>query len=607
MCGIIGIIDPAGAGAADLRRLIEILRPRGPDGEGWYQEGPVTLAMRRLAVIDVAGGNQPLYGRAGRVVAFQNGEIYNYREVRRDLEAAGAEFRTGSDTEVLAHGYALWGIEELLRRIDGMYAFAILDRDRRVLHLARDRFGEKPLFFAAAAGRFAYASNLFALAGLGWLPLEIDPGALDQYLALQYVPGPRTLFRRIERLLPGERLEVALDAPQPVRHRYYRPQLRPQEPLELARLGALVEQAVRSRLVADVPVGVFLSGGLDSSTVAALAARMHPGIDTFSIGFEDPRFDESPHAEAVARHIGSTHHALRFGKADFDLLFDRVVAALDEPLGDQAALPTYLLSREARQRVTVVLSGEGGDEIFGGYEHYLPFAPTAADARTGGGNGAALAGIRRPVDPRTPFTPAAQAHLLPALERRALTGWPGPDPEQAWERELAGWLDGAACPLQRVTAADLALALPDRLLVKVDRMSMGNSLEVRAPFLHPELVETGLGLVAGERMRRDLSKVALRRVAGSLLPAEILNRPKQVFAVPLQSWLQNRVRAAGGPLAYARAFAVPGLDADATGHLLDRAFGNAVNSNLSFSLCMLMEWHQRLIETIRSCRRSGGA
>lgn len=604
MCGIFGVIDPAGGGAADLNRLLPALLPRGPDGEGRFVDHPVAMGMRRLAVIDLAGGDQPLLSRGGRVVAFQNGEIYNHGALRRELEAAGFVFKTHSDTETLAHGYAHWGIDGLLDRLDGMFALAILDRDSRTLHLARDRFGEKPLFYAATAGRFAYSSSLFALAGLGWLPLDPDPAGLDQYLALQYAAGPHTLFRQIRRLEPGQRLETGLDAPAvPTIRRYYRPRLRPQQPVSDADLTALVDAAVRSRMVADVPVGVFLSGGIDSSTIAALAARVQPGVATFSIGFDEPGFDESPYAEAVARCIGSTHHALRFGRADFDGLFDDVTRALDEPLGDQAALPTWLLSRAARQEVTVALSGEGADEIFGGYEHYRQFAPDDPAAAVGR-HGDGLRRIRRLADPQLPFTPAGVPHLLSAADRRALTGWSAAAGE-AWEDDLAAWLDQATCPLQRACAADLAVSLPDRLLVKVDRVSMGNSLEVRAPFLQTDVVEAGLGLPAGQRMAGAASKRALRRVAAGLLPPAILERPKQVFAVPLHGWLRARVAAAGGAAAYARAHATPGLDAELTGRLLERAL--AVDSpiaNLAFTLCMLMEWHDRLIDALRRLRRN---
>jgi asparagine synthase (glutamine-hydrolysing) len=601
MCGIIGVIEPGGRGLDTVRRLLPILYRRGPDGTGDYADGSVAMGMRRLSVIDVTGGWQPLFARGDRIVAFQNGEIYNHREVRRELEELGLVFHTHSDTEVLAHGYDAWGIEGLLARLDGMFALAILDRDCRVLHLARDRFGEKPLFFAAMPGHFAYASSLFALAGLPWLPLDPDPTTLDRYLALQYVPGPGTPFRHIRRLLPGERLEVPIDVPQPVHHRYYRPRLIAQAPIADIDMTAMVDRAVRSRLIADVPVGVFLSGGLDSSTVAALAARAQPGIATFSIGFEDPRFDESPHAEAVARYIGSTHHTLRFGQADFEALFDEVAAAFDEPLGDQAALPTYLLSRRARDQVTVALSGEGADEIFAGYEHYIQFASENSAGTSAQLN--LLRRIRRLVDFRIPFTPSGIPHLLSVEDRRALTGWNDPGEPEAWEKELSSWLDGTTCPLQRVCAADLAVSLPDRLLTKVDRVGMGNSLEVRAPFLQAELVEAGLGLPAGERMTRRESKRALRHVAAGLLPAEVLARPKQVFTVPLQNWLEKRVRNAGGPRAYARAFAVPGLDSDVAGQVLERAFATP-SSNVTFSLCMLMEWHAHLSDAVITYRRA---
>jgi asparagine synthase (glutamine-hydrolysing) len=605
MCGIFGVIDGRGDAAGDVRHRLELLYARGPDGGGEYVERPLALAMRRLAVIDPQGGRQPLYGRGGRVVAFQNGEIYNYRNLRRELEAAGAVFVTDSDTEVLAHGYDRWGIDGLLARLDGMFALAIFDRDSRVLHLARDRFGEKPLFWTCVDGRFAYGSNLLALAGLPWAPLAVDPRAIDSYLALQFTPGPQTPFRHIRRLLPGQRLETPVDAPDPRIVRYWRPPLTAPVAVGEEEMAALVENAVRSRLVADVPVGVFLSGGIDSSTVAALAARAQPGIATFSIGFEDPRYDESPWAEAVARHIGSTHHAIRFGAADFDAHFDDVVAAMDEPLGDQAALPTYLLSRAARRDVTVALSGEGADEIFAGYEHYGFVAPADAAGLTGidrHGLGAVL----RAVQPGAGVTPAGVPHLLSAENRRALTGWSDPGEPEAWEVELAEWLGTSACPLQRVCAADVALSLPDRLLVKVDRVSMANSLEVRAPFLDPALAAAALNLPAGERMSGGVAKRALRRVARDLLPENVLNRPKQVFAVPLLDWLRRRVADAGGSAVYARRHAMPLMDPDLTARLLDQALRPGMHSNIAFSVCMLLEWHSRLVATLREYRYAKG-
>src|SRR5215831_11660427 len=376
MCGIAGILDlRQPPSPSRLRAMLGAILHRGPDGEGTHFEPGVALGMRRLSVIDLATDDKPLSARGGRVLAFQNGEIYNYRVLRRELEAQGFVFATQSDTEVLAHGFDRWGIDGLLARIDGMYALAILDRDTRVLHLARDRFGEKPLCYAAAEGRFAYGSDAGTLAALPWVGADLDPLSLSRYLALHYVPGDATIYRNVHRVLPGERLEVRLDAPMPKRVRYYVLPLAAEAPPADDALAALTEHAVASRLVADVPVGVFLSGGLDSSIVATIAARHLPGVLTCSMGFASAEHDENEYARELAAAIGSRHHHFVFDEASFASLLPVVAAALDEPLGDQALLPVYWLAREARKHATVVLSGEGADEVFAGYGYYAPFAP----------------------------------------------------------------------------------------------------------------------------------------------------------------------------------------------------------------------------------------
>ncbi len=286
-----------------LRAMLDAIVHRGPDGEGVYVDGGIALGMRRLSVIDLAHGWQPLTARGGRVLAFQNGEIYNHGELRATLAREGVRFATASDTEVLAKGYERWGIDELLARIDGMYALAILDRDTRVLHVARDRFGEKPLFYAAAPGRFAYGSDLGILAALPWVDAGLDALSLRRYLALHYVPGDATIYRGVARVLPGERLEIALDAPVPKRVRYYVPPLPATRAISNDALAAIVERAVASRLVAEVPVGVVRCGGLDSAIVAAIAAKHRPGVLTFSMGFHSAEHDESAYARGSVRRI----------------------------------------------------------------------------------------------------------------------------------------------------------------------------------------------------------------------------------------------------------------------------------------------------------------
>jgi asparagine synthase (glutamine-hydrolysing) len=580
MCGIVGLVDTRqDVPEAVLAVLRDTMARRGPDGTGGFREGAAALAMRRLAVIDVAEGGQPLFAADGRVVAFQNGEIYNHLELRRELEGRGARFRTHSDTEALAQGYAAWGIEELLRRVDGMFALAILDRGRRELHLARDRFGEKPLFYAHAPGRFAYASSLLALAALPWVDLAIDRDALDRYLALHYVPGEATIFRGIRRVLPGHRLHVPLDDPRPSAARYHRLELGPARAVPDDELAAAVEQAVVSRLVADVPVGVFLSGGLDSSIVAALAARHRPGIATFSMGFAAHGYDESPFAREVAQAVGSGHHHFLFDEQSFRTLLPEVMAALDEPLGDQALLPLHWLCREARRHVTVALAGEGADEVFAGYSYYRD----------------ALRAPRRwptLTDNAEAVTPSGFPLLSAAAERAALAGGHLASAGH-WERDLVRWLDQAADPLQRATAADLATWLPDDLLVKFDRMAMAHGLEGRAPFLQPALAEMGTRLPPSDRVQDGTVKAALRRVAARWLPHAIVERGKHGFILPMESWLKDWFQAQGGPAPCFRGAEAVGLDPAAAAAVVTTDLRAGVRRpRLLFALLALVEWQR---------------
>jgi asparagine synthase (glutamine-hydrolysing) len=583
MCGIVGLIDQVKGrvSPALLARMSEVMIARGPDGDGRYVDGAVAMGMRRLSIIDLDGGWQPFFSRDGDVVAFQNGEIYNHLELCRRLEGRGYHFKSHSDTEVLAHGYDAWGINGLLERLDGMFAIAILDRTRRELHLARDRFGEKPLFYAHSRGRFAYASNLLAVAALDWVDQAIDAQSLDRYLALHFVPGDATLFKSIKRVLPGERLTVPIDDPLPERHRYYAAALGDSESVMDDAIAAMIEEAVTSRLIADVPVGVFLSGGLDSSLVAAIAARHQPHIATFSMGFGSAAHDESAHAEAVARAIGSRHHHFQFDESSFRRLLPQVAAALDEPVGDQAQLPLYWLCQEARRHVTVALAGEGADEVFAGYGYYA-----ASSQRQSPRQG------QRLMDDLGAITPSGFPLLTSAAERERLTGASGASAD-AWEAALFDWLGGASDGLQRATAADIATWLPDDLLVKFDRMAMAHSLEGRAPFLAAPVVEAGLRLSPSEKQRGPTSKVALRRVAHRFLPAAIVERRKQGFVLPMQRWLGEWFGSAASVQDYFLARPLPGLDGREAARLarLDLAVG-VKRERLLFALVLLVEWYR---------------
>ncbi len=605
MCGIVGVYDRMEPNQARrlLGRLLATMEARGPDGSGEFVENHIVMGMRRLAVIDVEGGGQPLLSRDGQVVAFQNGEIYNHVALRHELEQHGVVFRTASDTEVLAHGYERWGIDGLLAKLDGMYAIAILDRRNQQLHLARDRFGEKPLFYSATDKEFAYSSNTKALALLPWVDCDIAARSVDRYLALHYVPGRKTIFKGIERVLPGERLTVSLRSLTLHHERYYSPAVRPIVPVDARTLLDRIEHAVTSRLVADVPVGVFLSGGIDSSIVASVAARHHPAIDTFSMGFKDARYDESVHAEVVARAIGSSHHHFMFDETTFHELLPMVVESLDEPLGDQALLPTYWLCREAKRHVTVVLSGEGADELFAGYDYY----GTMLSRRSWRAGLKEWASGRRTAGPphtlcenSWPVTPSGFPLVMDSGGRRGLLGKPMHDPDP-WEESLLSSLDAAENPLQRATLADVLTWLPDDLLVKLDRMAMANSLEGRTPFLSPALADVALRLPEAQRMTGTETKLALREVASLLLPQVIVRRKKHGFILPMAKWLQQWLGRAGDLRDYFNLHRIKEFDVVAAVSLVERELvSDRPNERLLFSLVMLAEWHHSFFRRMAS-------
>ncbi|MBK8980229.1 MAG: asparagine synthase (glutamine-hydrolyzing) [Planctomycetes bacterium] len=587
MCGIFGVVGPAAEQLSEgaLVELLARMQHRGPDGHGIHVEPGVRMGMRRLAVIDLAGGDQPFTSRDGEVVAFQNGEIYNHRELQRELEALGYRFRSHCDTEVLAHGFAAWGINGLLARLDGMFALAILDRRARRLHLARDRFGEKPLFFSLTPRDFAWSSDLRLLRTLPFVDRSIDPLALDRYLALHFAPGERTLFAGVQRLLPGERSTFDLDHVQLSREIWYRPDRARGRGHDREELLAIARRAVRSRLEAEVPLGVFLSGGLDSSLLTALAVEAHPAISTFSMGFTDPTRDESAEAREVAAALGTTHHHFVFDEHEFRRLLPDVVAALDEPIGDQATLPLYWLCREARGSVTVVLSGEGADEAFGGYGYY------AGPGLRG------LAGAGRPhrlLDGAGNTSLSGFPLLTSAEERRRLCPGLARDDDR-WEHGCVARIeafDGSATRARSV--ADTLTWLPDDLLVKFDRMAMAHSLEGRAPYLAPELFEYGLALPDDWRLHRGVAKRALRDAAGGLLPERILQTPKRGFVLPMRDWLASWFAAVGDLGSYVAERAPAPLDVAATTELIAEDLRRGVKrERLLFALLVLLEWNAR--------------
>jgi asparagine synthase (glutamine-hydrolysing) len=571
MCGIAGYapLDPRRTMDDGLvRAMLRCIAHRGPDDEGVHAVPGVVLGHRRLSVIDVTGGHQPLFGASDHTAIVCNGEFYNYRELRRDLEAHGHRFRTASDTEVAAHAYDAWGLD-FLDRLDGMFAFALWDGVRRRLVLARDRLGEKPLYWTVTDGLLIFGSELSALIAHPAVDATIDPASLSAYLTLEYVPAPRTILRGVSKLEPGSVLTLE-DTRVEVRP-YWRlvPRIRqPVPPYEEAvrELRARLEAAVRSRLVSDVPLGVFLSGGIDSSSVAALAARAG-SLRTFSIGFEEPSFDESRYAREVARHVGSTHHERVVSGREMPDLVPHLGRLLDEPLADASILPTAVLSRFARERVTVCLGGDGGDELFAGYPMHQAhrvaglarMLPTsihrlldAAAARLPVSHDNFALGFRVRTFLRGSRLSPPDNHALwmssfsPDEERTLLT--PDllaaiPDTTMGLDVFRRAWAQSAgAPPLARATHLDAITYLANDILMKIDRASMNVALEVRAPFLARDVVELAFSVPDAYRMRRLRGKRMLRDAVRDLLPDGVLSRPKKGFGMPVAAWLNGPLR-----------------------------------------------------------------
>ena len=539
--------------------MTDALSHRGPDGQGYHLEPGLGLGHRRLAIVDLGGGAQPMENADGSVVLTFNGEIYNHLTLRRELEAAGHKFRTRSDTEAILHGWAEWGIG-CLDRLRGMFAFALWDRPAGMLLLARDRLGEKPLHYARRSdGSVAFASEIGGLLVLPDLSRRLDPAAVDDYLALGYVPEPACIYTAIRKLPAGHALVLQRNAPSailPKPRRYWQPPYTtaPAPANAPAALTALLQDCVRDRLMADVPLGAFLSGGVDSGAVVAMAAGAASGpLATFTMGFPGGA-DERARAAAVASRY-CTDHVAELGTADYLDAARGIAALFGEPFGDHSAVPTLAVCALARRRVTVALSGDGGDEVFAGYRRYRFHALAEAARRflPGPARRRALGGLARayPKLDRAPRWLRAKNTLtelsldsalgyyrtvckLHEERRRSLLSRPlraaldGHDPGSRFAALMAE-CDPKESLLQ-AQYADLHTYLPSDILTKVDRTSMAVSLEVRPPLLDHELVEWGLALPAGLKLRGGVGKRVLREAAAPLLPQTVLAAPKQGFA-----------------------------------------------------------------------------
>ena len=559
MCGIYGFRarDSSEPPNVDvLRRMAQTLVHRGPDGGGEHFDGVLGFGMRRLSIIDLENGNQPLANEDSSLWIVFNGEIYNYRELAKELSARGHHFRTRSDTEAIVHLYEEEG-ESCVERLRGMFAFAIWDARQRSLFLARDRLGIKPLYYATTAKGFVFGSELKALLACPWLERSVDPAAISAYLRFGYIPDPQTLLRGVFKLPPGHALTVCDGrVPEPKRYWDCAPlfasaatHVDEREAAEA--LWQTLRSAVASHLVADVPLGAFLSGGVDSTAVVAAMALESAGpVKTFTVGF-DGGVDETPYARRVAAHFGTEHHDVRMKVGDVAVL-DEILAGFDEPFADDSAIPTYMISRFARQHVKVVLSGDGGDEIFAGYDRYVV---DERRRRLGVLGDMGLGGGLRAVSALMPEGAPGKNYLyslsLPRMHRyleeistfpsRALVTLlePTATVQPAVVEEVIADLLRASNgfdPLSRLQHFDLCTYLPGDILAKTDRMSMLASLETRVPMLDPPLVDFACRLPAHLRMRASETKYLLKRALRAHVPAEVLERPKQGFEVPLQQW-----------------------------------------------------------------------
>jgi asparagine synthase (glutamine-hydrolysing) len=559
MCGLTGFVAPSGSTdelTRAVRGMCDPLVHRGPDDAGeWIDaEAGVAIGFRRLAIIDLSpAGHQPMLSHSGRFVATLNGEIYNFEELRPELRAP---WRGHSDTEVMLAAFDAWGVEAAVKRFNGMFAIAVWDRETRRLHLVRDRMGVKPLYYGFAGKTFVYGSELKALRQHPGFDAAIDRDAVQLYLRLMYIPAPHSIYRGISKLMPGTILtfdpatrqsstttywsarDVAL---QGVEHRF-----RGSEEDAARELEPLLRDAVRIRMIADVPLGVFLSGGIDSSAVTAMMqAESSAPVRSFSVGFTELDYDEARFAAAVARHLGTDHTELIMTPDDVAAVIPRLPAMYDEPFADSSQIPTHLVAALARKHVTVALSGDGGDELFGGYRRYFAGQRVLR----------ALHAVPRPL--RAPIGRALTA-VPERRVRKVGRTLQTDDPDALYFQLVEHWnLDGGAAdafkatltqrtpmadPIERMMFLDQISYLPDDILAKVDRASMAVSLEAREPLLDYRLVEFAWRLPVEMKVRGGMGKRVLRRVLSRYVPDALIDRPKMGFGIPLEAWLRGRLR-----------------------------------------------------------------
>jgi asparagine synthase (glutamine-hydrolysing) len=579
MCGIAGIIDLQGRPIERpaLVRMCDRLRHRGPDAEGFHLAGPAGLGHRRLSIIDLSGGKQPMGNEDGSVWVTFNGEVYNFADLRGPLEARGHRFASHSDTEAIVHAYEEYGAH-CVDQFRGMFAFAIWDAKRQRLFAARDRLGKKPFFYTVVDGQFLFASELQALLTHPAIRKEVDPQALDDYLTYGYVPAPQTIFRGIFKLPPAHTLTLDLAPDSPTRgrprvERYwslaYDPKPVTDEREAIDGLATVLTEAVKLRMIADVPLGALLSGGVDSSVVVALMSGLSSRpVKTFSIGFDDQAFNELPYARMVAQRYQTEHHEL-IVRPDAMAVLPTLVQHYGEPFADSSAIPSYYVSKLTREHVTVALNGDGGDECFAGYDRYLgtlvaeryrrvpwlvrrgliePVSSLIPDALP---RRSRLRQVKRFLEVAAQdlpsrylrwvgyFTPLQKTSLYTNEFQHALGGHDA----GGWLKGLFAAVDANVGVLDRTLAVDVQSYLPYDLLVKMDIATMANSLEARSPFLDHKVMEYAARLPAGLKVKGHALKYLLRRYADGLLPAAALNRRKMGFGVPVGDWMKGDLKA----------------------------------------------------------------
>jgi len=644
MCGIAGFWQPPGEDADGMTRRVacmaSTLRHRGPDDEGTWIDPAVGLALgfRRLAILDLSpSGHQPMTSAERRYTLVFNGEIYNYRDLKTELAAHGHAFRGTSDTEVILAGFSRWGFERTIARLNGMFGLAVWDSETRTLTLARDRVGKKPVYYGRARGAWIFASELKALRAFSEFSPIINREALTQFLRFTYVPAPLSIYEGVFKLLPGHYVTLSPDGDAvatcywdavAVAQNGQRNALRMDDEEGIGQLDALLRDAVALRMVADVPLGAFLSGGLDSSTIVALMqAQSATPIRTFTIGFDVEGYNEAESAKEVARHLGTDHAELYVTPAQARSVIPELPSIYDEPFADSSQIPTYLVSRFARNHVTVSLSGDGGDELFGGYNRYtwapalwtrLRHVPVGVRRLVAGAvertSPSLLDAAYRAVEPALPRgwelrLAGDKAHKLASvmdaademdIYRRLTSAWHRPENLVRGARAPAESPDGGPSVdgfRERMMLRDLLTYLPDDILVKVDRASMAVGLEARAPLLDSRIVEWAWRLPPAMRLRGGDSKWLLRQVLHRYVPRKLVERPKMGFGIPIGEWLRGPLRDWAEDLLSARGLDDAGLHAEPIRTVWSQHLSGRHNQQTRlWPVLMFQAWRHRWVD-----------